>query len=94
MTDKLPTGVYNAVIQGFEPLLRGAPKTNLRMRLALANAVLMGTVMYEIRLHDDNLDMITHGWPYKELHPSRNQLKRHHKAKPQPNCGPRGNNPW
>lgn len=94
MTDKLPPGMYNATILGLGPSLRGSPKLNLRMKLALANALLTGTIMYEIRLHDDKVDMVTHGWPYREIRPSRNQLKRHHKAKPQPNCGPRSNNPW
>ena len=91
MTDKLPPGVYNAVIQGFEPSLRGAPKANLLMRLAVANAVLTGTVMYEIRMHDDMLDWTTHPWIYKT---PRSMRSRHHKAKAQPNCGPRSNNPW
>ena len=94
MTDKLPPGVYNAVIQGFEPSLRGAPKANLRMKLALANAVLMGTVMYEMRMHDDMIDMVTYGWPYKAPPVRRSLRVRHYKAKPQPNCGPRSNNPW
>lgn len=26
--------------------------------------------------------------------PKRSERKRHKKAKPQPNCGPRGKNPW
>lgn len=30
-------------------------------------------------------------WPYT---PQRSSRKRHHKAKAQPNRGPRGNNPW
>lgn len=91
MTDKLSPGVYNATIQGFEPSLRGAPKANLRMKLAFANLLMTGTLMYEVRLHNDNLSMITHPWIYKS---PRSKRSRHHKAKPQPNCGPRGNNPW
>lgn len=89
MKDMLPPGLYDTVINGF-----ARSKTNLRMKLALANLRMMGTVMYEIRLHDDNLDMITHGWPYKVPRAKRSLRNRHYKAKAQPNCGPRGNNPW
>lgn len=93
MTDKLPPGVYNAVIQGMTPT-RGNAKMGLRLKLALANAILTGTVMYEISLHDDMVDMCTHGWPYKAPPVLRSLRIRHYKAKPQPNCGPRSNNPW
>lgn len=30
----------------------------------------------------------------KDPYPSRSGRNRHYKAKAQPNCGPRGNNPW
>lgn len=60
-----------------------------------------GTVMIEhcFRLHRGSAKTFTiHGmsdmydWP--AIKPARGKLKRHCKAKPQPNCGPRGNNPW
>lgn len=90
MRDKLPPGVYNTVIQGMQPI-RGSNKNGLRLKLAMANLALMGTVMYEIRLHDDHLDIIDHPYIYKS---PRRKRSRHYKAKAQPNCGPRGNNPW
>lgn len=93
MTDSLPPGVYNAVIQGMSPT-RGSAKNGLRLKLALANAVLMGTIMYEIHMHDDMMDTLVHGWPYKAPRVLRSLRVRHYKANPQPNCGPRGNNPW
>jgi hypothetical protein len=57
----------------------------------MATLALQGTVMYEMRLHDDHIDMLHHPFIYKSPRYKRN---RHYKAKAQPNCGPRGNNPW
>jgi hypothetical protein len=90
MKNTLPPGLYDAVIKNCTEV-RGSGKNGLRMKLALANAIMMGTVMYEIRLHDDHIDTLHLPFIYKSPRSKRN---RHYKAKAQPNHGPRGNNPW
>lgn len=93
MKDMLPPGTYDAFIQAATPV-RGSGKNGLRFKLALANAVLLGTVMYEIRLSDFNqIESRLHPWDSYVRAP-RSCRERHHKAKAQPNRGPRGNNPW
>jgi hypothetical protein len=55
-----------------------------------------GTVMFQAPFHAgkgkiwgmyDMIDM-------RHFKQTRNKRNRHYKAKAQPNCGPRGNNPW
>lgn len=93
MTDKLPPGVYNAVIQG---AVLG--RKSMRMKLAVADALLTGIVMHEIVLNDMSALELRGRWNGHDImifdDVARVVKKRHYKAKPQPNCGPRSNNPW
>lgn len=89
----LTPGVYNAMIQGLEPVLRGN-KFHLRMQMAAYSLIASGTVMMEMRMHDGMVDYYRHGWPYKTRALCRSLRNRHHKAKPQPNAGPRSKKRW
>lgn len=60
----------------------------------LAKVMSTGVVMFELYPRGIGkswgmYDMMH--WPYT---PQRSSRNRHHKANAQPNCGPRGNNPW
>lgn len=74
-----------------------------RMVAAFAIALRDGTVMikqtFDIPRGSSKPYMHTiHGLydmiDWTQLRPSRNKRNRHYKAKAQPNCGPRGDNPW
>jgi hypothetical protein len=68
------------------------------MSAVMAKITTMGTVMIEQRFVWPRYVPTVHGlydmmqWPV--IKPPKNRRSRHHKAKAQPNCGPRGNNPW